>query len=86
MRPHLESEPALLHGIVKTNRLVVFLGGIPLVAAGTLARLASTGDRANRTHGVDCGVGVRCARPVKFCARHAMTGRLVGCQPDTRPF
>ncbi len=34
MRPHLESEPALLHGIIKTNGLVVFLGGIPLVAAG----------------------------------------------------
>jgi glc operon protein GlcG len=30
----LESEPALLHGIVKTDRLVVFGGGVPLVAEG----------------------------------------------------
>jgi glc operon protein GlcG len=30
----LESEPALLHGIVKTDRLVVFGGGVPLVADG----------------------------------------------------
>src|SRR4051812_41094285 len=30
----LESEPALLHGIVKTDRLVVFGGGVPLVAGG----------------------------------------------------
>ena len=85
MRPHLESEPALLHGIIKTNRLVVFLGGIPLVAAGPW-RLACTGDRANRTHGVECGVGVRCARPVKFCARHVKTGRSMGCSLIRVPF
>src|SRR6476469_5979753 len=30
----LESEPALLHGIVMTDRLVVFGGGVPLVADG----------------------------------------------------
>ena len=30
----LESEPALLHGIVKTDRLTVFGGGVPLVADG----------------------------------------------------
>jgi uncharacterized protein GlcG (DUF336 family) len=30
----LESEPPLLHGIVKTDRLVVFGGGVPLVADG----------------------------------------------------
>jgi glc operon protein GlcG len=30
----LESEPALLHGIVKTERLVVFGGGVPLVSEG----------------------------------------------------
>jgi glc operon protein GlcG len=30
----LESEPALLHGIVKTDRLVVFGGGVPLVSDG----------------------------------------------------
>jgi glc operon protein GlcG len=30
----LESEPALLHGITKTDRLVVFGGGVPLVAEG----------------------------------------------------
>jgi glc operon protein GlcG len=30
----LESEPALLHGITKTERLVVFGGGVPLVAEG----------------------------------------------------
>jgi uncharacterized protein GlcG (DUF336 family) len=32
--PLLESEPALLHGIVKTDRLTVFGGGVPLVADG----------------------------------------------------
>jgi glc operon protein GlcG len=30
----LESEPALLHGITKTDRLVVFGGGVPLVVEG----------------------------------------------------
>jgi glc operon protein GlcG len=30
----LESEPALMHGIVKTDRLVVFGGGVPLVSEG----------------------------------------------------
>ena len=30
----VESEPALLHGVVKTDRLVVFGGGVPLVADG----------------------------------------------------
>jgi uncharacterized protein GlcG (DUF336 family) len=30
----LESEPPLLHGIVKTERLTVFGGGVPLVAGG----------------------------------------------------
>jgi glc operon protein GlcG len=30
----LESEPPVLHGIVKTDRLVVFGGGVPLVADG----------------------------------------------------
>jgi uncharacterized protein GlcG (DUF336 family) len=30
----LESEPPLLHGIVKTDRLVVFGGGVPLVVDG----------------------------------------------------
>ena len=30
----LESEPALLHGITKTDRLIVFGGGVPLVSEG----------------------------------------------------
>jgi uncharacterized protein GlcG (DUF336 family) len=30
----LESEPALLHGITKTDRLIVFGGGVPVVAEG----------------------------------------------------
>jgi glc operon protein GlcG len=30
----LESEPALLHGLVKTDWLVIFGGGVPLVADG----------------------------------------------------
>src|SRR5919206_1869737 len=30
----LESEPALMHGITKTDRLVVFGGGVPVVADG----------------------------------------------------
>ena len=32
--PLLESDPPLLHGITKTDRLIVFGGGVPLVAAG----------------------------------------------------
>src|SRR5215207_6806518 len=32
--PILESEPALRHGIVKTDRLTVFGGGVPLVVDG----------------------------------------------------
>jgi hypothetical protein len=61
-------------------------GRHPARGRGTLARLASTGDRANRTHGVECGVGVRCARPVKFCARHVKTGRSMGCSLIRVPF
>lgn len=30
----LEADPALLHGITKTERLIVFGGGVPLVAEG----------------------------------------------------
>jgi len=30
----LESEPALMHGITKTDRLIVFGGGVPVVAEG----------------------------------------------------
>lgn len=32
----IADEPALLHGIVKTNRLVVFGGGVPIRVAGEL--------------------------------------------------
>ena len=47
----LESEPALLHGIVKTDRLIVFGGGVPLVADGrTVGRdRVSRGAPASRT-------------------------------------
>jgi glc operon protein GlcG len=30
----LESDPPLMHGITKTDRLIVFGGGVPLVAGG----------------------------------------------------
>jgi uncharacterized protein GlcG (DUF336 family) len=30
----LEADPALMHGITKTERLIVFGGGVPLVAEG----------------------------------------------------
>jgi glc operon protein GlcG len=30
----LENEPALRHGIIKTDRLIVFGGGVPLVVNG----------------------------------------------------
>ncbi len=30
----LQGEPALLHGIVKTDRLIVFGGGVPIVVGG----------------------------------------------------
>ena len=40
----LESEPALLHGIVKTDRLTVFGGGVPLVADGrTVGAIGGSG-------------------------------------------
>ena len=46
----VESEPALLHGVVKTDRLVVFGGGArSWPTGGPWARSASPGDRANRT-------------------------------------
>ena len=32
--PLLESDPPLMHGITKTDRLIVFGGGVPLVAEG----------------------------------------------------
>ena len=32
--PMLEPDPALLHGITKTDRLIVFGGGVPLTADG----------------------------------------------------
>lgn len=32
--PMLESDPPLLHGITKTDRLIVFGGGVPLTADG----------------------------------------------------
>ena len=32
----LESEPALLHGLVKTKRLTVFGGGVPLLVDGEM--------------------------------------------------
>lgn len=33
----IAGEPALLHGIVKTDRLIVFAGGVPVRSAGALA-------------------------------------------------
>jgi glc operon protein GlcG len=33
----IKDEPALLHGIVKTERLIVFAGGAPVRSAGALA-------------------------------------------------
>ena len=32
--PMLESDPPLLHGITKTERLIAFGGGVPLIAEG----------------------------------------------------
>jgi uncharacterized protein GlcG (DUF336 family) len=32
----LEADPALLHGITKTERLIVFGGGVPLIAEGRI--------------------------------------------------
>ena len=32
--PLLESDPPLMHGITKTNRLIIFGGGVPIVADG----------------------------------------------------
>ena len=32
----IKDEPALLHGIVKTERLIVFAGGVPVRAGGSL--------------------------------------------------
>ena len=45
----LESEPALLHGIVKTDRLIVFGGGVPLVADGrTVGAIGVSGGSAEQ--------------------------------------
>jgi glc operon protein GlcG len=35
-RPILQSDPALLHGFVKTERLTVFGGGVPVLVDGEL--------------------------------------------------
>jgi len=45
----LESEPALLHGIVKTDRLIIFGGGVPLVADGrTVGAVGVSGGSAEQ--------------------------------------
>ncbi len=45
----LESEPALLHGIVKTDRLIIFGGGVPLVADGrTVGAIGVSGGSAEQ--------------------------------------
>ncbi|EPZ41037.1 MULTISPECIES: GlcG/HbpS family heme-binding protein [Alicyclobacillus] len=35
--PMLEKNPALLHGIVHTNRLTIFAGGLPILIEGRVA-------------------------------------------------
>ena len=45
----LESEPALLHGIVKTERLIIFGGGVPLVIDGrTVGAVGVSGGSAEQ--------------------------------------
>jgi glc operon protein GlcG len=45
----LESEPALLHGIVRTERVVVFGGGVPLVVDGrTVGAIGVSGGSAEQ--------------------------------------
>ena len=45
----LESEPALLHGIVKTERLIIFGGGVPLVIEGrTVGAVGVSGGSAEQ--------------------------------------
>jgi glc operon protein GlcG len=45
----LESEPALLHGIVKTERLIIFGGGVPLVIGGrTVGAVGVSGGSAEQ--------------------------------------
>ena len=45
----LESEPALLHGIVTTERLIIFGGGVPLVADGrTVGAVGVSGGSAEQ--------------------------------------
>jgi uncharacterized protein GlcG (DUF336 family) len=45
----LESEPALLHGIVKTERLIIFGGGVPLVCEGrTVGAIGVSGGSAEQ--------------------------------------
>ena len=45
----LESEPALLHGIVKTERLIIFGGGVPLVCDGrTVGAIGVSGGSADQ--------------------------------------
>jgi glc operon protein GlcG len=56
----LESEPALLHGIVKTDRLVVFGGGVPLVSEGrTIGGIGVSGGSSEQDVRIaEAGAGV----------------------------
>ena len=53
----LESEPALLHGIIKTDRLTVFGGGVPLVADGrTVGAIGVSGGSSEQdVHSAEAG-------------------------------
>jgi uncharacterized protein GlcG (DUF336 family) len=55
----LESEPALLHGIIKTDRLTVFGGGVPLVADGrTVGAVGVSGGSSEQDiHIAEAGAG-----------------------------
>ena len=55
----LEGEPALLHGIIKTDRLIVFGGGVPIIVGGQLVGAigVSGGSAEQDRHVAEAGAG-----------------------------
>lgn len=53
--PLVDNEPALLHGIVKTDRLVIFGGGVSVTVGGTpVGAIGVSGGTAEQDHEIAC--------------------------------
>jgi len=58
----IENDPALLHGIVKTDRLIVFGGGAPVLCGGALAgAVGVSGGRSEQDRAIAEAGAVRLA-------------------------